>query len=92
MTFLIFFAPEIILLTSLSIVIVLDLYLDTSKKFYSYIILQASLFLTISFLIFFYSELLISSYEIYDTSIFSTLFKIQCLDLSIVFYILNSNR
>ena len=88
MTFLIFFAPEIILLTSLSIVIVLDLYLDTSKKFYSYIILQASLFLTISFLIFFYSELLISSYEIYDTSIFSTLFKmfLTCLLIIILHF------
>ncbi len=84
MTFLIFFSPEIILLTFLSIVIVLDLYLDASKRFYSYVILQSSLLLTLFFLIFFQSELITSSYEIYDTSIFPTLFKIFLTSLLII--------
>ena len=86
MTFLIFFTPEIILLSFLSIVIVLDLYLDESKKFYSYMILQASLFLTLFFLIFYHGELITSSYEIYDTSIFSTLFKIFLTSLMIIIF------
>ena len=86
MTFLIFFTPEIILLSFLSIVIVLDLYLDASKKFYSYMILQASLFLTLFFLVFYHGELIKSSYEIYDTSIFSTLFKIFLTSLMIIIF------
>ena len=86
MTFLIFFTPEIILLTFLSIVIVTDLYLDTSRKFYSYIILQVSLFFTLFFLIYYQSELTLSSYEIYDTSIFSTLFKIFLTSLLIIIF------
>ena len=86
MTFLIFFTPEIILLSFLSIVIVLDLYLDESKKIYSYIILQSSLFLTLFFLSFYHGELINSSYEIYDTSIFSTLFKIFLTCLMIIIF------
>ena len=86
MTFLIFFTPEIILLSFLSIVIVTDLYLDTSKKFYSYIILQVSLLFTLFFLIYYQSELTISAYEIYDTSIFSTLFKIFLTSLLIIIF------
>ena len=86
MTFLIFFTPEIILLTFLSIVIVTDLYLDTSRKFYSYIILQVSLLFTLFFLIYYQSELTISAYEIYDTSIFSTLFKIFLTSLLIIIF------
>ena len=86
MTFLVFFIPEIILLTFLSIVIVVDLYLDASKKFYSYIILQISLFSTLFFLIFYQSDLIISSYEIYDTSIFSSLFKIFLVSLLIIIF------
>ena len=84
MTFLIFFIPEIILLTFLSIVIVLDLYLEESKKFYSYMVLQTSLFLTLFFLIFYQSELITSSYEIFDTSTFPTLFKIFITSLLIL--------
>ena len=86
MTFLIFFTPEIILLSFLSIVIVTDLYLDTSRKFYSYIILQVSLLFTLFFLIYYQSELTISAYEIYDTSIFSTLFKIFLTSLLIIIF------
>ncbi len=86
MTFLLFFIPEIILLTFLSIVIVLDLYLDPSNKFYSYVILQVSLFLTLFFLFFYQSELATSSYELYDTSIFPTLFKIFLTALLILIF------
>ena len=82
-----FILPEIILVGSLSIIIIIDLFLATSRKFISYYLIQLLLFSSIYFI---YSNLQYLSSNIstiYETNSFSNFFKMFILlSLAIIFH------
>ena len=82
-----FILPEIILVGSLSIIIIIDLFLVTSRKFISYYLIQLLLFSSIYFI---YSNLQYLSSNIstiYETNSFSNFFKMFILlSLAIIFH------
>ena len=82
-----FFFPEIILTSSLSIIIIIDLFLSSKNKHLSYYLIQILLF-SLIYLIYSNIQFLSSNVStIYDTNIFSNLFKIFILfSLIIIFY------
>ncbi len=86
MSFIFSIIPELIILSSLSIVIVSDLFLKDNQKYYSYYFLQLTLLFTLSYLLFTIDDSNIIVNEIYDTSIFSHFVKIfLILTLIIIF-------
>ncbi len=82
-----FIFPEIILTSSLSIIIIIDLFLSSKNKHLSYYLIQILLF-SLIYLIYSNIQFLSSNVStIYDTNIFSNLFKIFILfSLIIIFY------
>tara|TARA_B100001989_G_scaffold247647_1_gene220131 strand:+ start:981 stop:2399 length:1419 start_codon:yes stop_codon:yes gene_type:complete len=77
--------PEIIILSSLSIVIVADLFLNNNNKYLSYYFLQITLFVTLSYLLSMSNnEILIN--ELYDSSVFSIYVKIFLILLLIIVF------
>ena len=86
MSYLFYFLPEIFILSVLSFVIVLDLFLKESKKNISYYILQISLIIVLLYLFSLLFQKNISNYELYDISNFTNLFKIFTVLLSIIIF------
>ncbi len=85
MTFIFSMIPEIIILSSLSIVIVADLFLNNNNKYLSYYFLQITLFVTLSYLLSMSNnEILIN--ELYDSSVFSIYVKIFLILLLIIVF------
>ncbi len=85
MTFIFSMIPEIIILSSLSIVIVADLFLNNNNKYLSYYFLQIALFVTLSYLLSMSNnEILIN--ELYDSSVFSIYVKIFLILLLIIVF------
>ena len=79
--------PEIILTVSLSIIIIIDVFLSSKNKYLSYYLIQILLFSSI-YLIYSNLQFLSSNVSpLYDTNIFSNFFKIFILSaLIIIFY------
>jgi NADH-quinone oxidoreductase subunit N len=79
--------PEIILVTSLSVIIIIDLFLAPNRKFISYYLIQLLLFSSIYFIYTNLQYLSSNTSAIYETNNFSNFFKMFILlSLVIIFY------
>ena len=79
--------PEIILVTSLSAIIIIDLFLAPNRKFISYYLIQLLLFSSIYFIYTNLQYLSSNTSAIYETNNFSNFFKMFILlSLVIIFY------
>ena len=79
--------PEIIITSALCFIIVLDLFLPNKLKYISYYLIQLSLIFCAYYIYSHISYLTDNNSELYDTSIFSNIFKIFILlSLAMIFY------
>ena len=79
--------PEIIITSALCFIIILDLYLPNKLKYISYYLIQFSLVFCAYYIYSHISYLNSNNSDLYDTSIFSNIFKIfVLLSLAIIFY------